>query len=54
MSKETSSESIATIEEQIEHIAINENNMLNLNQYGLELVKDHLTTLSEVMRVCCN
>ena len=41
-------------EEQIEHIAINENNMLSLNQYGLELVKDHLTTLSEVMRVCGN
>ena len=39
-------------EEEIEHIAINENNMLSLRQYGLELVKDHLTTLSEVMRVC--
>ena len=41
-------------EEQIEQIAINENNMLSLKQYGLELVKDHLTTLSEVMRVCIN
>lgn len=41
-------------EEQIEQIAINENNMLSIKQYGLELVKGHLTTLSEVMRVCCN
>ena len=28
--------------------------MLSLKQYGMQLVKDHLTTLSEVMRVCWN
>ncbi len=37
---------------EIENIAVNENSMLTLTQYGLELVKDHLTTLSEVIRVC--
>ena len=37
---------------EIENIAVNENSMLTLTQYGVELVKDHLTTLSEVIRVC--
>tara|TARA_B100000212_G_scaffold328674_1_gene293145 strand:- start:998 stop:2653 length:1656 start_codon:yes stop_codon:yes gene_type:complete len=37
---------------EIENIAVNENSMLTLTQYGIELVKDHLTTLSEVIRVC--
>ena len=37
---------------EIENLAVNENAMLTLTQYGVELVKDHLTTLSEVNRVC--
>ena len=37
---------------EIENLAVNENAMLTLTQYGVELVKDHLTTLSEVIRVC--
>ena len=37
---------------EVEEIAVNENSMLTLTQYGVELVKDHLTTLSEVIRVC--
>ena len=37
---------------EIENLAVNDNSMLTLTQYGLELVKDHLTTLSEVIRVC--
>ena len=37
---------------EIENLAVNENSMLTLTQYGVELVKDHLTTLSEVIRVC--
>jgi len=37
---------------EIENIAVNENSMLTLTQYGVELVKEHLTTLSEVNRVC--
>ena len=41
-------------DKEVELIAINENSMLTLSQYGLELVKEHLTTLSEVIRVCCN
>ena len=41
-------------DKEVEQLAVNENSMLTLSQYGLELVKDHLTTLSEVIRVCCN
>ena len=37
---------------EIENLAVNENSMLTLSQYGVELVKDHLTTISEVIRVC--
>ena len=37
---------------EIENLAVNENSMFTLTQYGVELVKDHLTTLSEVVRVC--
>ena len=37
---------------EIEDIAVNNNSMLTLTQYGVELVKDHLTTISEVIRVC--
>ena len=37
---------------EIENLAVNENSMLTLSQYGVELVKDNLTTISEVIRVC--
>ncbi len=37
---------------EIENVAVNENSMLTLSQYGVELVKENLTTLSEVIRVC--
>ena len=37
---------------EIENLAVTENSMLTLTQYGIELVKDHLTTISEVIRVC--
>ena len=37
---------------EIENLAVNESSMLTLTQYGVELVKDHLTTLSEVIRLC--
>ena len=37
---------------EIENLAVNENSMLTLTQYGVELVKDNLTTISEVIRVC--
>ena len=37
---------------EVENLAVNENSMLTLNQYGVELVKKHLTTISEVVRVC--
>ena len=37
---------------EVENLAVNENSMLTLSQYGVELVKDHLTTISEVIRVC--
>ena len=37
---------------EIEELAVNENSMLTLTQYGVELVKEHLTTISEVSRVC--
>ncbi len=38
-------------DKEIEQLAV-ENSMLTLTQYGVELVKDQLTTLSEVIRVC--
>ena len=34
---------------EVEQIAVNQNNMLTLTQYGVELVKDHLTTTSELI-----
>ncbi len=37
---------------EIENLAVTENSMYTLTQYGVELVKDNLTTLSEVKRVC--
>ena len=37
---------------EVENLAINENSMLTLTQYGVELVKEQLTTISEVVRVC--
>ena len=37
---------------EVEQLAVNQNNMLTLTQYGVELVKDHLTTTSELIRVC--
>ena len=37
---------------EIEVLAVNENSMLTLTDYGIELVKDQLTTISEVIRVC--
>ncbi len=37
---------------EVENLAVNENSMLTLTQYGIELVKEHLTTISEVKRVC--
>jgi len=37
---------------EVEEIAVNENYMLTLTQYGVELVKEHLTTTSELIRVC--
>ena len=37
---------------EVENLAVNENSMLTLTQYGVELVKEHLTTISEVIRVC--
>ena len=37
---------------EVEELAVNENSMLTLTQYGVELVKENLTTLSEVSRVC--
>ena len=39
-------------DKEIEQIAVNENSMLTLSQYGVELVKENLTTISEVIRVC--
>jgi type IV pilus assembly protein PilB len=39
-------------DKEIEQIAVNENSMLTLAQYGVELVKENLTTISEVIRVC--
>ena len=37
---------------EIEKLAVEENSMLTLTRYGVELVKENLTTLSEVVRVC--
>ncbi len=37
---------------ELEQLAVEENSMLTLTHYGVELVKEHLTTLSEVIRVC--
>ena len=37
---------------EVEQIAVNENNMLTLTSYGVELVKEHLTTTAELTRVC--
>ncbi len=37
---------------EVEKLAVEENSMLTLTQYGVELVKENLTTLSEVVRVC--
>ena len=37
---------------EVETLAINENSMLTLTQYGVELVKKQLTTISEIVRVC--
>ena len=37
---------------ELENLAVEENSMLTLTHYGVELVKEHLTTLSEVVRVC--
>ena len=37
---------------EIENLAVNENSMLTLTQYGVELVKEQLTTISEIVRVC--
>ena len=39
-------------DKELEQLAVNENSMLTLTQYGVELVKEHLTTISEVIRVC--
>ena len=40
-------------EKEIESIAI-ESGMLTLESYGMELVKEELTTINEIMRVCKN
>ena len=37
---------------EVENLAVQENSMLTLTQYGVELVKEQLTTISEVVRVC--
>ena len=37
---------------EVENLAIKENSMLTLTQYGVELVKEQLTTISEILRVC--
>ena len=39
-------------DKEVEQLAVNENSMLTLSQYGVELVKENLTTISEVIRVC--
>ena len=40
--------------EEIENIAVNKNNMLTLRKYGLELIKEGLTTFSELERIIDN
>ena len=37
---------------EVENLAVKENSMLTLTQYGVELVKEQLTTISEIVRVC--
>ena len=37
---------------EVENLAVKENSMLTLTQYGVELVKEQLTTIAEVLRVC--
>ncbi len=37
---------------EVENLAVKENSMLTLTQYGVELVKEQLTTISEIKRVC--
>ena len=37
---------------EVENLAVKENSMLTLTQYGVELVKEQLTTISEIIRVC--
>ncbi len=37
---------------EVENLAVKEDSMLTLTQYGVELVKEQLTTISEVVRVC--
>ena len=37
---------------EVENLAISENSMLTLTQYSVELVKEQLTTISEIVRVC--
>ena len=39
-------------DKEVEQLAVTENSMLTLTQYGVELVKENLTTISEVIRVC--
>ena len=39
-------------DKEVEQLAVNENSMFTLTQYGVELVKENLTTISEVIRVC--
>ena len=39
-------------DKEVEQLAVNENSMFTLTQYGIELVKENLTTISEVIRVC--
>ncbi len=37
---------------EVENLAVKENSMLTLTQYGVELVKEQLTTIAEIVRVC--
>ena len=37
---------------EVESLAVKENSMLTLTQYGVELVKEQLTTIAEIVRVC--
>ena len=37
---------------EVEKLAVKENSMLTLTQYGVELFKEQLTTISEIIRVC--